>query len=263
MAACENCTKGYILEGEPKGSIQPNGAYLIKSPTPSTRAIVFLTDVFGLPLKNCKIVADEFSEKLGCDVWVPDLFEGKPPVTPEQLGPLLTDVPGVHVSIFSKIWTILSLLHVIPTFIRNRPSIVDGRVEKFVAEIKPSYEKLGAVGYCFGGAIAGRLASTDLFQSAVIAHPGGLKKEQIEKIKIPVSWECAEEDHSFSLDLVHESEAFFKAKEGTEQALPYEFKIYKGTTHGFAARPNLGIPTVKAAFEEACQQTVDWFQKTL
>ena len=41
-----------------------------------SRAIVVLTDIFGLPLQNCKIIADALSERVGCDVWVPDLFEG-------------------------------------------------------------------------------------------------------------------------------------------------------------------------------------------
>ena len=46
--------------------------------------------------------------------------------------------------------------------------------------------------YCFGGAIATRLGSTDLFDSIVIAHPGGITAEQIKAIKVPTAWECAE-----------------------------------------------------------------------
>lgn len=36
-----------------------------------------------------------------------------------------------------------------------------------------------------------------------------------------------------------------------------------GTTHGFAIRPNLGIPAIKEGFEKGFDQTVDWFKKTL
>ena len=42
----------------------------------SKRAIFLLTDIFGLPLKNSKLIADEISKRLQCDVWVPDLFAG-------------------------------------------------------------------------------------------------------------------------------------------------------------------------------------------
>ena len=74
---CPQCTQGYILPGEPRGTFV-DGAYF--SPAPeggsSTKAIVFLTDIFGLGLRNCKILADAYAKKVECDVWVPDLFAG-------------------------------------------------------------------------------------------------------------------------------------------------------------------------------------------
>jgi hypothetical protein len=48
------------------------------------------------------------------------------------------------------------------------------------------YEKVGAVGYCFGGAMCIRLGSTDLFDSIVIAHPGRSNIEQVRAIKVNV-----------------------------------------------------------------------------
>jgi Dienelactone hydrolase family len=38
--------------------------------------------------------------------------------------------------------------------------------------------------YCFGGAIAGRLGSTDFVNTIVIAHPSNLKPSQIRAIKV-------------------------------------------------------------------------------
>lgn len=38
---------------------------------------------------------------------------------------------------------------------------------------------------------------------------------------------------------------------------------YVGTCHGFAARPNLSDPEIKAGFEGAFEQGVAWFQKHL
>ena len=75
--SCPQCTQGYILPGEPKGTMI-DGAYFSPAPegAESTKAIVFLTDIFGLGLKNSKILADELAKKVGCDVWVPDLFAG-------------------------------------------------------------------------------------------------------------------------------------------------------------------------------------------
>ena len=78
---CEQCTQGYVLPGEPTGSIVDGAYYTAPAPddtesTGSKKAIVLLTDIFGLPLKNSKILADELARKVGCDVWVPDLFAG-------------------------------------------------------------------------------------------------------------------------------------------------------------------------------------------
>jgi carboxymethylenebutenolidase len=46
--------------------------------TQRTKAIILLTDIFGLPLPNPRIVADHLAEHVGVDVWVPDFFNGAP-----------------------------------------------------------------------------------------------------------------------------------------------------------------------------------------
>lgn len=79
MVSCENCTKGFVLPGEPVGSIVDDfhGAYLSKGPEGETkRAIIYLTDAHGLPLVNSKLIADNLAKSLSCDVWVPDIFNG-------------------------------------------------------------------------------------------------------------------------------------------------------------------------------------------
>ena len=80
MVSCEDCTKGFTLPGEPVGSILSDfdGAYFTTGHVEgdTKRAIVLLTDGFGLPLVNCKIVADYLAKTLSCDVWVPDIFNG-------------------------------------------------------------------------------------------------------------------------------------------------------------------------------------------
>ena len=79
----------------------------------------------------------------------------------------------------------------------------------------------------------------------------------------------------------NKAEAVFAARKDTDQFVDYEFKVYKGapslalvilelsemliigTAHGFASRPNLDLPEIKAAHEQALEQTIAWFQKTL
>ena len=82
MAFCSKCIQGYVLPGEPEGSIASDTrAYFTPAPSTSDatrkrRAIIILTDVFGLTLPNPKILADELAQTLECDVYIPDIFNG-------------------------------------------------------------------------------------------------------------------------------------------------------------------------------------------
>ncbi|TFK34078.1 dienelactone hydrolase endo-1,3,1,4-beta-D-glucanase [Crucibulum laeve] len=221
------------------------------------------SDAFGLPLKNSKILADNLSHRLLCDVWVPDLFDGKPLIKVGQLK--LPDRAGVKRSTFDWIKFVFAVLPSLPGFIKNRPKVVDARINLFITKLKSekSYAKVGAVGYCFGGTAAVRLGSTDLIDCIVICHPGRFNLTLVNSIKVPSSWACAEDDESFSTNSRKEAEAILSTMKKNGNASEYEFIDYKGTAHGFAARPNLAIPEVKQGYEKSFEQTVAWFQKFL
>jgi carboxymethylenebutenolidase len=46
--------------------------------------------------------------------------------------------------------------------------------------------------YCFGGSTCVRLGGTDLVNSVIIVHPGTFTLDQVNAIKVPASWICAE-----------------------------------------------------------------------
>ncbi|THH08892.1 hypothetical protein EW145_g2391 [Phellinidium pouzarii] len=259
---CEHCTAGYVLPGTPKGTMQ-DGAYFA-SGADANRAIVLLTDAFGLDLVNSKILADQLADTVGCDVWVPDQFGGYPLLKVEELDHIMPKRPGEKMPFTAKLSLIWTLLKHLTGFISNRPSVVDSRVKTFTMKLKSEkkYEKIGTVGYCWGGSTGIRLASTDIFDSAVIAHPGRCTTDQIRAMKIPTSWLCAEEDRSFD-PLRAEAEAIFAARKEKSDFIDYEFRDYKGTVHGFAVRPELSIPEAKEGFEKSFEATVQWFKKTL
>ena len=76
--SCTYCYKGFALPGEPKGTMVGQD-YFTAAPndaTQRTKAIVLLTDIFGLPLPNPRIIADHLAEQVGVDVWAPDYFNG-------------------------------------------------------------------------------------------------------------------------------------------------------------------------------------------
>ncbi|KAI5119205.1 hypothetical protein M0805_004460 [Coniferiporia weirii] len=260
---CEHCTKGDVLPGKPKGSMQ-DGAYFAPG-ADKTKAVMLLTDIFGLPLVNCKIMADQLAEQVGCDVWVPDQFNGSPPFAPSELDGVIPHTPGTKMAFSSKLYLFWNILKHLPNLISNRPSVTDTRIQTFTKQLKEKkgYAKIGIVGYCWGGATGIRLASTGLIDTAVIVHPGRCNAEQIRAMKTPTSWLCAEEDPSFGPELRAEAEAIFAARKDKPDFLAYEFHEYKGTVHGFAARPELSVPEIKEGFEKAFEATIKWFKQTL
>ncbi|KAG6908492.1 hypothetical protein DXG01_004426 [Tephrocybe rancida] len=157
---------------------------------------------------------------------------------------------GGKATFWELIFFYISLIPRIPAFYHSRASVSDQRVVELVNAVKEEkkYEKIGAVGYCFGGSTLARLGGTDLFQSIVIN---------------PVAWVLAEDDQFHDDKTRLETEAIFEERKGSENFVDYEIKVYKGTVHGFAIRPNLTNPEVKVAYEGSLEQIKAWFLKTL
>ena len=76
VGICAHCVSGLKLPGDPTGAFHDGAYFRSAQSTTSARAVVLLTDAFGLPYQNCKLLADIYSQRLGCDVWVPDMFDG-------------------------------------------------------------------------------------------------------------------------------------------------------------------------------------------
>ncbi|TFK46058.1 dienelactone hydrolase endo-1-3,1,4-beta-D-glucanase [Heliocybe sulcata] len=276
MSSITESQQGTILPGEPEGEMTRVGeteAYLYRAPAGSTnpRAVFLLSDIFGLPLKNCKILADTISKRLRCDVWVPDLFAGSPTFRVHDLDGILPTKPGQVVSYIGYLKLAVLVLRCGLWMYWNCGAVVDPRVETFIREVKEDkkYAKVGAVGYGFGASICSRLSTKDVvLDTVVIVHPGrctGLhtNADIDDPVQIPTSWACAEDNFAFKPHMHLEAEAILAGRKGTPEFNQYEFKEYKGTVHGFALRPHLADPEAKAAFEGALAQTVAWFEKTL
>lgn len=264
---------GHVLPGEPKGTTSNvDGAYFTSAPAsaPTSEqqneaevgrktALVLLTDMFGLALSNPRILADRFAERLGCDVYVPDLFEGHPPIDADQLQPYTPDVPNTHYSLWNRLTYYLLWIPKLPSLWANRPSVGRAKAEQFIQDLKDKkgYTDIGVIGYCYGGGIAVGLATKKGFVNVLVAcHPGPITESEFPHVLTPLAMFCSQEDPWVTPPKRARAEAALAKLDTVETKV----ETLPGTVHGFAARPNLGIPQVRDAFERTFEECVQWIQ---
>jgi len=89
--------------------------------------------------------------------------------------------------------------------------------------------KIAAIGYCFGGRLA-YLAAADGSVDAAVAYYGGGIQNQLDladKVKVPIQFHYAENDHGIPLSAVGEVKERFAGRDNAE------FHVYPNAEHGF------------------------------
>ncbi|KAK1221904.1 hypothetical protein PQX77_015284 [Marasmius sp. AFHP31] len=232
-----------VLSGTPQGEITkiagvdtyvslPQGGQKCE-----TEAIVLLTDVFGLPLVNSKLLADEFASK-GYAVFAPDYLNGDPaPV----------DDPDFNLTEWLT-------RHGPEQTLPPTRAVLGALREKGV-------KKIGVTGYCFGGLYTTLLSQTNEVEVAVMSHPSLLTlPDDIETIvansTVPIEIHSANLDTVLTPELAEEVDSIF----AQGYAPGYQRFAYEGVGHGFAVRPeDASDPVQVQAKEQAFQRAVAWF----
>ncbi|CAF1057466.1 unnamed protein product [Adineta steineri] len=249
------------LPGTPQGQIikiADIDTYQIlgKDVTSKGKAIVLLTDVFGLT-KNPRMTADEISEKSGFDVYVPDICNGDP-VASSFLSNM-PEAPGEKMSIGAKIGMTAKMVTTFgPWIIRHRQAITLPIIEKFLKTLRSEngVNRIEVAGYCFGGYYAVLVGEEkyNLVDAVVGCHVSMTSKAQYEQMNVPIAFACAQEDHSFSDAFRAEVEQILARK----PEVPSKFLLTEGTVHGFAARPNPDNPVVMKGYTQANDLIAEW-----
>ncbi len=145
--------------------------------------------------------------------------------------------------------------------LRHRPTTKDAKVSEFLKTLRTTkgVEKVAASGYCYGGYLSLRGITTGELDAAVMCHPSMIDLNMVKAIKGPTSWAMAEVDKMISDSFAQEIKECLTARKDLE----FEMHTYPGTVHGSYVRPNLANPEVKAGFEAALKQTVDFVRKHL
>jgi len=262
---CENCLAGHYIPGEPAGKIikLDDVEYYVATPRDANKlkegkVIVIFTDVFGIAINNNKLIADLLANEGGYTVYVPDIFNGEL-VAHDAIDLSKSETPPT--TFFQKFSVGLSFVPIIPWFIRHRQSVTQPIVDKVLHHLKnrEDIKRIGAVGYCFGGKYSILAGATDFVDVVAAVHPSMVGINDIKAITKPIAFLCAEHDQVFTEALRLQSEKALKEA----AVVPHSFKVYPGTVHGFAARPNFGVPEIKSAFEDVHKQLIIHFDEYL
>ncbi|KAK4185048.1 protein AIM2 [Podospora australis] len=206
----------------------------------SKTAVLYLTDVFGIPLNQNKLLVDSFA-RAGYLTIAPDLFKGEP-------APADINAPG-------------GAFNVTDFLLKNGEASVDPIIDATVEYIntKLKVAKIAVTGYCFGGKYAFRhVGAGKKGDVAFTAHPSMLTDAEISGVKKPAAVAAAETDNT----LTPAQRLNLEAKL-SESKQPFRVSLYSGTAHGFAVRANISDPIQKFGKEEAFLQAVRWFDHWL
>ncbi|PCH44449.1 alpha/beta-hydrolase [Wolfiporia cocos MD-104 SS10] len=249
MSFCKDCISGVRHEGQPEGKIEqiagiecyvatPSGDY------PKDKVLLYLTDIFGIPLNNSKLLADDFARN-GYKVVMPDILASDP-ISDEIFN-------SGKIDIF-KDW--------LPKHGRETWIPV---LDKVVAELKKTgVKRFATTGYCFGAPPAFYLALKGESHVTVISHPSHLEVADLEEYrdgaKAPLLINSCEVDQLFP----KESQAIADEVFGGGKFAPgYERTYWDGCVHGFAVRGDMSNPKVKAGKEGSFKATVEFLNKYL
>ncbi|XP_044485682.1 endo-1,3;1,4-beta-D-glucanase-like isoform X2 [Mangifera indica] len=142
----------------------------VTGPSDSKLAILFLSDGFGYEAPLFRKLADKVAAS-GFLVVAPDFFYGEP-----------VDVRIPHFD--GDAWV---KAHDTDKGYEDAKPVIGALKSKGVSAI-------GAAGFCWGGKVAVKLASTNDIQAAVLLHPTWVTVDDIKEVKIPVAILGAEID---------------------------------------------------------------------
>jgi len=133
-------------------------------------------------------------------------------------------------------------------------------------------QKIGMVGFCWGGKYALRAAresnkididgvKVPLVDAVVGLHPSNLVlPEDVGGLAVPVSFGWGEEDSLVNIEQKGKIEEIYKKATAAPEM---EHKVYKPGRHGFAVRGNPDDPLERACLEDSEKQVLGWFGRWL
>ncbi|KAH8680659.1 dienelactone hydrolase [Xylariales sp. PMI_506] len=275
MAVPSCCISGFAWEGKPTGRIDTlaglptyiAGDTNSNSNNPPGAGLLVICDLLGWTFPNARLLADHYAREAGVTVYVPDFFGGE-------------------VLSFEAIRA--GRLHEVDTegFIRRH-----GREETEAAvfacarALRGVHDKVGAIGFCYGGWACFRLAAREhphssttttttttiaaalatplplpLVDCISVAHPSLLTPQDIDEVspRVPVQVLAPERDRVYTPEL--KLRTFQKLQ---ELGVPFEYRHFPGVEHSSLVRGDERKEGEREAMVAAKNAAVKWFKEHL
>ena len=206
------------------------------------------------------------------------LVKGDP--VPLKVADLLIPTDAASQSTLGKVGGLLASA---PSFVmwmtRHKEAPTNKTCMDFLGALRratPSNQKIGIVGFCWGGKYALRAGlegnmiqkegkRVPLVDAVVALHPSHVAiPADVETLVVPTSIGWGEKDSEVNIKQKGEIEDLHaRAKRAGRQVPEMEHKVYKPGRHGFSVRGNPDDPQEKKCLVESEKQVLDWMAQWL
>lgn len=263
MSEC--CLSGKVQQGTPTGTEKQIGGLPTYVAEPeggnNGKIVIFLVDIFGFQFTNVRLLADSYA-KHGFTAYIPDVHQGdslpidflqsvEPPLPTRQNLSLTQKAAST-----AKVGTTLG-----PWLLKHREGVSKPLIEDFIASVRSDAvtQKVGVIGFCWGGRYAVLMAQGDGVDAAYACHPSLVAvPADFEDVKKPLSLALGTEDSLLGMKEVEKIQEVMSKKGGE-----HEVKLYEDQVHGFALRGDWSSEKDKKAMDDAEKQGIAWFKKYL
>ncbi|KAL8709717.1 MAG: hypothetical protein Q9225_007407 [Loekoesia sp. 1 TL-2023] len=270
MSSC--CLSGALHEGKPAGRVDTIGGLQTYVAEPKdgskTKTVVIISDAFGWEFNNIRLLADEYA-RAGFYTYVPDFHEGDsiPISLLQNIEP--PSKKQEQLSIAEK----AANAAVVPTtlgpwLVKHHQGVSKPLIDGFINTLRmtPGTNKIGAVGFCWGGRYAilqahgkteGSVGGVD---AAFAAHPSLVAvPEDLDPVSKPLSLALGTKDSYLN----EETRGKFIDLLSKKTEVEHEIRLYEDQVHGFALRSDWSSEKDKEAMDEATRQGIEWMSKYL
>ncbi|KAH7071215.1 dienelactone hydrolase [Paraphoma chrysanthemicola] len=245
------CLKSFSWDGTPAGQetiFAGNPAYITGSNP--TAAVLYVHDALGWKFSNARLLADHFAREANVTVYMPDFFGGEE-LDAEKI--LAGKWAEINIVDFAK---------------RNSRDVRESEIFAAARELRSKYQKVGTVGYCFGGWAVLRLGAKEhqppLVDCVVCVHPSWATRDDFDDYgSVPLQMVSPEVDMQFSDELkVHAFQKLVMERKG-DNGVPVDWVHFPGVEHGCMTKGDERVKGEREAMIRGKDSAVAWFKHWL